>query len=171
MNVSKIIEGILTGSGIPYSSRSIVGGAHEDNDNLTDRLSLVTLFPSIVDIVPDRVAWQVKSSVDDHHGNDETSTFQWAVKFSEGPKDGIVNSAEATFEFPDFRFAYPPSHSITTLVPVGIIAFPALIILTVRLAMFPSTAGPLNSIFSIRGSDEIFILSFTVKSVQNKEGF
>ena len=48
MNVSKIIEGILTGSGIPYSSRSIVGGAHEDKDKFTHRLSLVTLLPTIV---------------------------------------------------------------------------------------------------------------------------
>ena len=37
--------------------------------------------------------------------------------------------------------------------------------------MLPSIAGPLNSIFSIRGSDEIFILNFTVKSVQNIDGF
>ena len=56
MKVSKIIEGMFIGSGIPYSSRFTVGGAHDDNDNLTDRLSLVSLFPSIVDIVPDRVA-------------------------------------------------------------------------------------------------------------------
>ena len=101
MKVSKIIEGMFMGSGIPNSSRFTVGGAHEDRVNLVDRLSFVTLFPSIVDIVPDKAALQVKSSLDDHHGNDETSTFQCAVKFSEGPSDGNMYSAEVTFKFPD----------------------------------------------------------------------
>tara|TARA_A100001234_G_scaffold188737_1_gene174060 strand:+ start:389 stop:559 length:171 start_codon:yes stop_codon:yes gene_type:complete len=56
MKVSKIIEGMLMGSGIPYSSRFTVGGAHEDRVNLAERLSFEALFPSIVDIVPDKAA-------------------------------------------------------------------------------------------------------------------
>tara|TARA_B100001105_G_scaffold248293_1_gene233899 strand:+ start:2295 stop:2549 length:255 start_codon:yes stop_codon:yes gene_type:complete len=75
---------------MPLRFKTTLGGPQEEISNDAEALSLVALLPQIVEMVPDKTAWQLKGAEVLHHGSGSVCTTQSALKLPLGAKGGTV---------------------------------------------------------------------------------